>query len=176
VHPPGQRTAQSAAGGLREPVVSDLAIQSHPSLDAAAALLASAELPSTDLTRALMEHFFFVGPPTSPEGLVGLELCGPDVLLRSLVVVPQRRSTGLGRTLVAHAEAHARARGARAIYCLTTTAEAFFRRLGYVEADRESAPAAIRATREFADICPESSAFLVKHLPAEAPATPEMPR
>jgi amino-acid N-acetyltransferase len=156
--------------------VSGFAIQSHPSLDAVAALLASADLPSTDLTRALMEHFFFVGPPDSPEGLVGLELCGPDVLLRSLVVVPQRRSTGLGRTLVAHAEAHAHVRGAIAIYCLTTTAEGFFRRLGYVDADRDKAPSAIRATREFSGICPASSAFLVKHLPAAGPATPEIPR
>lgn len=144
------------------------AIQRSPSLEAAAALLASAGLPSTDLTDALMEHFFFLGPPAAPEGLVGLEFCGPDALLRSLVIVPQRRSTGLGWALVGHAEAHARARGARAVYCLTTTAEAFFRRLGYVVADRDSAPAAIRSTREFSDICPASSVFLVKHLRTSA--------
>lgn len=151
-----------------------VAIRRGPSLDAAAALLASTGLPSADLSAALVEHFFFLGPPAAPEGLVGLEFCGRDVLLRSLVVVPQRRSTGLGRALVAHAEAQAHDGGARAVYCLTTTAEAFFRRLGYVDADRDGAPPAIRATREFADICPASSAFLVKHLPAEVSATPEI--
>jgi N-acetylglutamate synthase-like GNAT family acetyltransferase len=66
--------------------------------------------------------------------------------------------------LTRHAVLHARARGARAVYLLTTTAEAFFRRNGYAAADRATAPAAIRATREFADICPASSAFLFKEL------------
>jgi N-acetylglutamate synthase-like GNAT family acetyltransferase len=50
------------------------------------------------------------------------------------------------------------------MYLLTTTAAGFFERRGYVAAARESAPAEIRATREFADICPASSAFMVKHL------------
>jgi amino-acid N-acetyltransferase len=152
------------------------AIQRAPSLDAAVALLASANLPVADLTAALMEDFFFVGSPAAPDGLVGVQFCGPDALLRSLVVAPSRRSTGLGCALVAHAEAHARARGARAVYLLTTTAEAFFRRRGYSDADRDRAPSAIRSTREFSDICPSSSAFLVKPLPVEAPARPEIHR
>lgn len=33
------------------------------------------------------------------------------------------------------------------------------------EAARESAPDAIRGTREFSGICPESAVFMVKHLP-----------
>jgi amino-acid N-acetyltransferase len=85
-------------------------------------------------------------------------------LLRSLVVAPAHRDQGLGAALVRHAEAHARSRGARAVYLLTTTAETFFERQGYAAADRAQAPQAIRATREFADICPASSAFLVKLL------------
>lgn len=152
------------------------AIQRGPSLDAALALLASADLPVADLTAALMEDFFFVGSSTAPDGLVGVQFCGPDALLRSLVVAPPRRSTGLGCALVAHAEAHARARGVRALYLLTTTAEAFFRSRGYVDADRARAPAEIRSSREFADICPASSAFLVKPLPSGAPATPGIHR
>jgi hypothetical protein len=40
----------------------------------------------------------------------------------------------------------------------------FFKRLGYENADRATAPAGIRTTREFADICPASSAFLTKLL------------
>jgi amino-acid N-acetyltransferase len=141
------------------------AIQRKPSLEAAAALLASADLPVADLTTALMEDFFFAGSAAAPDGLVGVQFCGPDALLRSLVVSPSRRSSGLGCALVAHAEAHARARGARAVYLLTTTAEAFFRRRGYARADRGKAPAAIRSTHEFSDLCPASSAFLVKPLP-----------
>ncbi len=149
------------------------AIHRGPPLDAAVALLRSANLPVADLTAALMEDFFLVGSSAAPHGLVGVQFCGPDALLRSLVVAPSRRSTGLGCALVAHAEAHARARGARAVYLLTSTAESFFRRRGYIDADRDRAPPAIRSTREFSDICPSSSAFLVKTLSADVPAKPE---
>jgi hypothetical protein len=40
---------------------------------------------------------------------------------------------------------------ARSMYLLTTTAEAFSKRGGYVAAARQTAPAEIRATREFVD-------------------------
>jgi len=139
-------------------------------------LLESAGLPVSYLTDAYMEHFFYVGPASAPIGLVGVEMCGMDALLRSLVVNPEHRSAGLGQTLVAHAESHARGQGARAIYCLTTTAEAFFRRRGYVDADRDRAPTAVRETREFSAICPASSAFLVKKLLADGPVAQEKNR
>lgn len=156
--------------------MSEVAIHRRPAREAAAALLESADLPVSDLTDAYMEHFFYVGPASAPIGLVGVQMCGVDALLRSLVVIPVRRSAGLGQTLVAHAESHARGQGARAIYCLTTTAETFFRRRGYVDADRDRAPAAVRKTREFSAICPASSAFLVKKLLADGPVAQEKNR
>jgi amino-acid N-acetyltransferase len=156
--------------------MSDLAIHRKPARATATVLLETAGLPTADLTDAYMEHFFYVGPRSAPLALVGVEMCGGDALLRSLVVAPQHRSAGLGQALVAHAESHALGQGARAIYCLTTTAEAFFRRRGYVDADRERAPIAIRQTREFSAICPAGSAFLVKQLPADRPVTPENSR
>ena len=156
--------------------MSEVAIHRRPAREAAAALLESAGLPVSDLTDAYMEHFFYVGPASAPIGLVGVEMCGVDALLRSLVVNPEHRSAGLGQTLVAHAESHAWGQGARAIYCLTTTAETFFRRRGYVDADRDRAPAAVRETREFSAICPVSSAFLVKKLLADGPVAQEKHR
>jgi amino-acid N-acetyltransferase len=156
--------------------MSDLAIHRRPARLTATALLESAGLPTVDLTDAQMEHFFYVGPRSAPLALVGVEVCGSDALLRSLVVAPQHRSAGLGQALVARAESYARAQGARAIYCLTTTAEAFFRRRGYVDADRERAPMAVRQTREFSAICPASSAFLVKQLTVDRPTTLQKPR
>jgi amino-acid N-acetyltransferase len=141
----------------------DHRIQSRPLLPGAVALLRSAHLPTSDLTAAHMKQFFYSGSDAQPDGMIGLELCGTQVLLRSLVVAPALRSTGLGSALLRHAESHVRDLGMRSIYLLTTTAEPFFRRRGYELADRAEAPAAIRATREFADICPASSAFMVKH-------------
>jgi amino-acid N-acetyltransferase len=139
-------------------------IERRPTRAGAVTLLESAALPTADLTDAHMEHFFYCGPAETPSGLVGLEFCGEDALLRSLAVTPNHRASGLGSALVDHAEAHARARGARAIFLLTTTAEEFFKRRGYARAERASAPEAIQQAREFAEICPASSAFLVKAL------------
>jgi len=141
-----------------------LEICSRPSLDATARLLQAAGLPTEDLTPAHCEHFFFAGPSRAPTGLVGLEIYGDVALLRSLVVAADRRGSGEGTALLEHAEAHARALGVRTVYLLTNTAEAFFTKHGYARASRDTAPAAIRATREFAGICPASSAFMARQL------------
>jgi amino-acid N-acetyltransferase len=100
--------------------------------------------------------FFFCGSAAAPSALIGLEIYGQAALLRSLVVDPTLRSTGLGSALVQHAEQHAAERGVQALYLLTTTAEPFFERLGYKRLDRREAPPSIQSSREFADLCPES--------------------
>ena len=123
-------------------------------------MLSRADLPVSDLTEPLLEHFFYVGDATNPSGLIGVQFCGADALLRSLVVSPDARSRGIGSALVAHAESYARAKGARAVYLLTTTAETFFRGRGYERAARDAAPLGIRSTAEFSTLCPASSAFL----------------
>jgi amino-acid N-acetyltransferase len=127
-------------------------------------LLASAALPSSDLADGDMKDFFYAGPATAPIGMVGLQFYGSDALLRSLVVSETCRAQGLGQKLVEHAEHYARMRGVATLYLLTTTAERFFRSRGYVVTPRDSAPAAIRSTPEFATLCPASSAFLSKRL------------
>ena len=144
--------------------MSTAAISAKPPLAAAIMLLEAAGLPTQDLTERHCENFFFAGPASAPEGLVGLELFGEVALLRSLVVAGSRRNAGAGSHLLAHAEAWARACGVRQIYLLTTTAEDFFAKRGYERASRDAAPSAIRATREFQGLCPASSAFMVKQL------------
>jgi amino-acid N-acetyltransferase len=127
-------------------------------------LLEGASLPTSDLSGSDMKDFFYAGPATAPIGIVGLQFFGSHALLRSLVVTSAQRKQGLGQRLVEHAKQHARDRGAATVYLLTTTAEAFFRSRGYVPTPRDSAPDAIRATPEFAGLCPASSAFLSKRL------------
>src|SRR5260370_7624828 len=116
----------------------------------------------SDITDEHLEHFFFVGSDGSPSGLVGLELYGSEALLRSLIVGVNARSKGLGSALIEHAEQYAASMGVRSVYLLTTTAEAYFRRLGYERIDRLLAPTSIKRTREFASLCPARSAFMVK--------------
>jgi amino-acid N-acetyltransferase len=134
----------------------------HPSLRAAVALLAAVGLPSSDLTEAQLEHFIFSGPRDAPTGLVGLELYDRVALLRSLAVAAHAQRSGLGSELLEQAEGYAYARGIRALYLLTTTAQRFFESRGYRLTSRETCPAAIRSTSEFASLCPASSALLVK--------------
>jgi amino-acid N-acetyltransferase len=139
-------------------------ITARPPLSVAVALLSAARLPTEDLTERHCEHFFFMGSSDTPEGMVGLELFGEAALLRSLVVADERRGSGTGSALLAHAEQYARAKGVEQLYLLTTTAELFFSNRGYTRAPRDTAPGSIRTTREFSGICPASSAFMVKQL------------
>jgi amino-acid N-acetyltransferase len=127
-------------------------------------LLEGVALPTADLIDEHMGDFFYAGPANAPVGVVGLQFYGTDALLRSLVVTKAHRTQGLGGRLVEYAEQCARERGAATIYLLTTTAESFFQARGYVVTTRESAPASIRSTPEFAGLCPASSAFLSKRL------------
>jgi amino-acid N-acetyltransferase len=139
-------------------------IRGRPPRSTATALLQSQGLPVSDITDEHLEHFFFVGSDGSPIGLVGLELHGTDALLRSLVVGENSRSNGLGSALVEHAEQYAATKGVRSIYLMTTTAELFFKRLGYQRIDRSEGAPSIKETSEFASLCPASSAFMIKQL------------
>jgi amino-acid N-acetyltransferase len=135
-------------------------------------LLAECHLPTTDLSPRHLEHFFACGPLEAPEGVVGLEVYDEGALLRSLAVSPKSRGNGYGKELVAQAERYAQSLGVREVYLLTTTAAEFFERLGYKRTNRESAPEAIRRTEEFSALCPSTSAFMVKTLPANSALQP----
>lgn len=139
-------------------------IRERPPQSSVVALLEAEGLPASDLTEAHLQHFFFTGTDGTPSALVGLEIYGQDALLRSLVVSAAARTQGLGSALVLHAEQYAAAHDVRAIYLLTTSAESFFEHRGYRRIDRAEAPSAIQSTREFASLCPASSAFMIKRL------------
>jgi amino-acid N-acetyltransferase len=145
-------------------LIVEAAIHRAPRREDVIGLLERASLPSSDLADGDMKDFFYAGSAAAPIGIVGLQLYGPDALLRSLVVGAAHRAQGVGQKLVEHAEQHARTRGVVTIYLLTTTAEHFFRSRGYGVTPRDSAPPAIRSTPEFASLCPASSAFLSKRL------------
>jgi N-acetylglutamate synthase-like GNAT family acetyltransferase len=127
-----------------------------------ACLLNTASLPSADLAET--DRVFFRFDADCLVGYGGLEGEGADRLLRSILVVPDRRGAGIGRTLVAALEQEARGLGVERLHLLTTTAAVFFRALGYAAADRHAAPSAIAATREFTLLCPASATYLVKAL------------
>jgi amino-acid N-acetyltransferase len=97
-------------------------------------------------------------------GAAGLELCGDDALLRSVVVAPEWRSRGLGRELVDRVIAEGEARRLRALYLLTTTAEQYFPAFGFERTTRDRVPDGVRATAEFQTACPASATVMRKRL------------
>ena len=139
-------------------------IEQIKSIDEVKNLLASLDLPTEDLAPLTSVKFFGVLDVDSLVAVVGLELYGKVGLLRSLAVLPSRQTAGMGKQLVRHAEAIAMQYEVEKLYLLTTTAEAFFKRLAYQPALREGAPEPIRATSQFSGLCPASSAFLMKQL------------
>jgi amino-acid N-acetyltransferase len=86
-------------------------------------------------------------------GVMGIEVYGRYGLLRSAVVAPAHRGTGVGVRLTRERTAWADARRIEALYLLTVTAAPFFARLGFVETPRTSAPAEIQKSLEFAKLC-----------------------
>lgn len=122
-------------------------------------LLTEARLPLEGLSERL-EHFLVAEVDERIVAAAGLELYHDTVLLRSVVVAPSHRGTGVGVLLSDAAMTMARALGAQHVYLLTHTAEAFFRRRGFEVVDRKDVPASIRASVEFAVACPASAVVM----------------
>ena len=144
--------------------VMDTLIQPRDFDSATEALLSACHLPISDLSGSSDVLLFGHVSGDTLAGVVGLEMHGANALLRSLAVTKSHRSNGLGAALVSCAEQQAAAHGANAVYLLTTTADQFFERRGYVHINRDEAPAAIASTSQFSGLCPSSSAFMVKWL------------
>lgn len=101
-------------------------------------------------------------------GTAAVELHGDAALLRSVCVVEAHRAQGVAGRLCELVIAHARNRGVRALYLLTTTAEEFFGARGFRPCDRNLVPPAIQGTREFLSLCPASAACLERKLSEDA--------
>lgn len=126
-------------------------------------LLERNDLPSADV-RAKPDSFWVAYDGDDRVGVGGLEVHGSEGLLRSVAVVRAVRGRGYGTALCDALEARAVERGVDALYLLTTTASGFFGDRGFDEIERADAPASIRETTEFADLCPDSATCMRKSL------------
>lgn len=94
----------------------------------------------------------------------GLELYGADALLRSVAVNEESRGNGWGKQLLDRLTEQAAGLGIGRLYLLTTTADAYFSRLGYSEVSRAEIPDLLRGSREFQGACPASATAMMKHI------------
>jgi len=138
-------------------------------LEEVKSLLATCELPVSDIAEAAALRFFGIrSADRMLAGIVGLEMFNSTALLRSLAVAPAERNRGLATTLTLFAERYARDHDLDALYLLTNTAADFFRRRGYAELTREQAPQAIRSTKQFTTLCPVNAVLLGLHFRSKA--------
>ncbi len=127
-------------------------------------LLSASDLPVADMDSPQSILLFGRRSDRELVGVVGLELYGPEALLRSLAVSPSYRNRGIGKSLAAFAETQAASHGVQSMFLLTASAESFFSRLGYEVASRDEAPSSIRNTTQFSGLCPSSATFMRKNL------------
>lgn len=125
-------------------------------LGAVVRLLSEAKLPVGDVEPHIGE-FILAKWNEEVIGTVGLEFYGEVALLRSLSVAAAYRDSGAGATLLRAAEATAYVRGVRELHLLTDGAERYFERHGFTPYSREEAPADIRQTVQYRELCPSST-------------------
>jgi amino-acid N-acetyltransferase len=99
-------------------------------------------------------------------GTAALEVCCDNALLRSVAVAPEWRSRGLGRALVTRLISDAEAKGLRALYLLTLTADRYFPSFGFQKIGREEVPGDVQGTAEFRGACPESATVMCRPIAA----------
>ena len=124
-------------------------------------LLTTSELPTAGVGDALA-GFLVAEHEGTLVGVIGVEECCDYGLLRSTAVASGWRSRGLGRRLVERAIAESEAKGVRALYLLTTTAERYFPSFGFATTTRDTVPEAVRQTGEFRGACPASATVMVR--------------
>lgn len=132
-------------------------------LRAVEALLTANKLPLDGVADAL-DCFVVAEHDGAIVGVAGIEHCGAGqhALLRSVAVAESWKGKGLGRALVTRAIRDAEARGAHALYLLTTTAEHYFPSFGFKAIARDAVPAEVQANVEFASACPASAVVMVR--------------
>ena len=143
--------------------VSEVDPASAQDLIAVRALLERAGMPTSDLESARPE-FAVIREQGQVIAAGALQRFGSSALLRSLVVAPERRGTGLGQAIVSELERVARAGQISRLVLLTQTAADFFEHRGYRVIDRSSAPEQMQGSEEFRSLCPSSATCMAKSL------------
>jgi len=130
-------------------------------LDAIHDLLREAELPVSDVSLEL-GPFVLAEADHDIVGVAGVECLGSVGLLRSVAVGRLARNLGIATWLCSEATEAARGHGIRELHLLTTTAPRFFGKLGFAPIARSAAPSELQGSREFRELCPETSVLMYR--------------
>lgn len=76
--------------------------------------------------------FVIADSPAGPIATIALEILGGDALIRSVCVHPSWRAQGVGTALVEHVLTEAAMEAVDSVYVLSSAADRFFARFGFV--------------------------------------------
>ena len=136
-------------------------------LTAVERLLSASDLP-LDGVKDHFSNFVVAEDDGEIAGAIGLEEFGAVALLRSAVVAPEHRGSGVGRRLVERLLEGAEVAGIEELYLLTTTAEKYFPRFGFTRTTRSAVPDAVKASAEFQGACPDTAVVMTRRVGAAA--------
>jgi amino-acid N-acetyltransferase len=132
-------------------------------LSAVESLLSTSDLP-VEGVRDNFSNFIVAEERGAIAGAIGLEKFGSVALLRSAVVSPDNRGSGVGRRLVEQLLERAGKDGIEELYLLTTTAEDYFPRFGFARTTRSAVPDAVKASAEFNGACPDTAVVMTRRV------------
>jgi amino-acid N-acetyltransferase len=126
-------------------------------LPAIEALIRASELPLAVVHDRFPDAYAVARRDREVVGVAAIEPYGRTALLRSVAIAQSERGRGTGIALVAERLVAAMAQGIEDVWLLTTTAAPYFHRFGFADVARGDAPPELRASPEFAAICPASA-------------------
>lgn len=140
-----------------------MGMNNNTDYDKIRSLLESNNLPYDDIISSNVE---FISSRSNGKlvGCIGIEKYGKDGLLRSLAVDDEYKNAGIGKSLLNELISRSKNEGIERLHLLTTTAEQYFAKSGFRYAERSRAPKAILNSREFSEICPSNSIYMIMDL------------
>ncbi|NTZ84826.1 GNAT family N-acetyltransferase [Burkholderia metallica] len=137
------------------------AVEDLPSIEA---LLCQRGLPAAGVA-GHVQRFVVAIEHSTICGCGGIEYYGDVPLLRSVaVVVAHLRGSGVGRRIVSRLVAACHSRNVQSLVLLTTTAEGYFARLGFVRVARGDVPSSVLASPQFQGVCPGLAVSMLRVL------------
>ncbi len=126
-------------------------------------IIEGAGLPVSDIEP---EFSVFLAATTQDKivGCAGIQQIGKYGLLRSLVVLPVYRGEGIAKKLCDSILDLAKKKKYQTVYLLTTDAERYFSKYGFNKIEKESAPEAVKLTRQYREICSDSAVVMKMEL------------
>lgn len=125
-------------------------------LQAVRRLLSAAKLPLEGLDDH-KERLWVWDDGGEVVGAIAYEAYGDKGLLRSLIVDPGQRGTGLGAALLHAGLGEMRKAGLRHAYGLTTTIPDWLARLGWTEVGKQTLPPELHQSMEMRGACPDTA-------------------